>query len=224
LGARGRVVRWTLLATLALAVIIAPFVLLEEPIAHALRRMLQGAEDRPWLSALVIIALLAGDSVLPVPSSIVSTFAGGAFGFAQGAAVIWIGLNLGCLFGYALGASAGRLAAVRVVGVAELERANRLAATIGPVALIVMRAVPVLAEVSVLAAGAASMPRWSFLAATAVANTIAAGVYAATGAAAASTGIFLFAFLGLAGLPAAAWAVWRLWAQRAGSKNESDNP
>lgn len=223
-ASRLRILRWIALATLLLAAIIVPFVTLEAPITEALTRAFGAAGDRPWLSGLIVIGLLAGDVVLPVPSSLVSAFAGGVFGFGAGTLVIWIGLNLGSLFGYALGASAGRLAAVRLVGQDELDRAGRLSDTIGPTALIIMRAVPVLAEASVLAAGAARMPRLPFLAATVVANTGVAAAYAATGATAASTGVFLFIFLGLAGLPAAAWATWRLWEQRVRSNNESKFP
>jgi uncharacterized membrane protein YdjX (TVP38/TMEM64 family) len=158
----------------------------------------------------LIVALLSGDAVLPIPSSILSAFAGGAFGWRTGALVIWSGMTLGALVSYALGASAGRGVAVRIVGKTELERARSLFADVGPAALIVTRAVPVLAEAATLVAGAARMPFWIFLLSTSVANVGVAIAYASIGAAAASSSSFLIAFIGLVSVPALAWAAWRL--------------
>jgi membrane protein DedA with SNARE-associated domain len=194
---------------LVLAAIVIPFLLLEDHLTRWTQAALTGVRGQPWLGAGLIVGLLAGDVVLPVPSSLVSAFAGGAFGWRTGAVVIWTGMSLGCVIGYALGSSAGRVLAVRVVGEAEMVRAHRLFGDIGPAALIVTRAVPVLAEAGALAAGAARMPFWMFLASTSLANAGVAAAYAGVGAAAVSSGSFLVAFLGLASIPAIAWAIWR---------------
>ena len=79
---------------------------------------------------------------------------------------------LGCVVAYALGASAGRVLALPVVGEGELARAQRLFYNIGPAALILTRGVPVLAEAGAMAAGAARMPFWTFMAATSLANAV----------------------------------------------------
>lgn len=213
-GPRRAGLRWLALSLALLAAIIIPFVLLEDRLMGWTSAALDGARDQPWLGAGLIIGLLTGDIVLPVPSSLVSAFAGAAFGWRMGAGVIWIGMTLGCVAGYLLGASAGRVLAVRVVGEGELARARRLFDNIGPAALIITRAVPVLAEAGVLAAGAARMPFGPFLISTTLANAVAAAAYAGVGAAAASSGSFLIAFLGLASIPAVAWTVWTVVARR----------
>lgn len=206
--------RWGALAVLALALILVPFLLFEAQFTAWGAGVLEAARREPAAVAAIVIALLAGDVALPVPSSLVSTFSGSVFGWAAGAAVIWTGMTLGCLASYALGASAGRFLAVRVVGEGELARAQRLFRHAGPAALIVARGAPVLAEASTLAAGAARMPLGSFLLATAVANLGVSVAYAGVGAAALSSGSFLIAFIGLAAIPAAAWGVWRFVAAR----------
>lgn len=206
--------RWGALAVLALALILVPFLLFEAQFTAWGGGVLEGARREPAAVAAIVIALLAGDVVLPVPSSLVSTFSGGVFGWAVGAVVIWVGMMLGCITGYGLGASAGRLLAIKVVGEGEMARAQRLFRHAGPAALIVARAAPVLAEASTLAAGAARMPIGSFLLATAVANLGVSVAYAAVGAAAFSAGSFLIAFMGLAAIPAAAWGAWRFVAAR----------
>lgn len=212
--AKGASWRWLLLIVLLLAAILVPFLLFERPIGAFLGAVFDAARGHPWMGAAVIVGLLAGDVVLPVPSSLVSAFAGAAYSWAAGAAIIWVGMVLGCLVAYGLGSSAGRFLALPVVGEAELARANRLFANAGPAMLIVARAVPVLAEASALAAGAARMPFVPFLAATSVANAGIAVAYAATGAAAASSGSFLIVFIGLAAVPAIGWAVWRVLRHR----------
>lgn len=215
--ARRPALRWAALIVALLAAIVVPFVLLETQITGWLQAALDAVREAPWLGGGLIVALLAGDVVLPVPSSIVSTFAGAAFGWRLAALIIWVGMTLGCVAGYLLGASAGRGVALRVVGGGELARAQRLFASIGPVALIVTRAVPVLAEAGTLAAGAARMPFVPFLASTSVANVGVALAYAGIGATAAQAGSFLVAFLGLAAIPALAWTAWRFIAARRAS-------
>jgi uncharacterized membrane protein YdjX (TVP38/TMEM64 family) len=197
-----------------LAAIIGPFLLFETQISEWLSVVFSAVRDHPWMGASVIVALLAGDAVLPVPSSLVSAFAGAVFNWELGTAIIWCGMCLGCVFAYGLGSSAGRVLAFPIVGEAELARARRLFTDIGPAALIVTRAVPVLAEAGAMAAGAARMPFWPFMISTSVANAGIAVAYAATGAAAAASGSFLIVFTGLATVPAIGWAFWRLIAKR----------
>lgn len=202
--------RWIGLILALLAAIIIPFVLFESQISTGLQAALDAVREAPWLGGGLIVALLTGDVVLPVPSSVISTFAGAAFGWKLAALIIWIGMTLGCVAGYLLGASAGRGVALRVVGAREMARAQRLFENVGPAALIVTRAVPVLAEAGTLAAGAARMAFAPFLVSTAVANLGVALAYAGIGAATVSTGSFLVAFLGLAAIPALAWTAWRV--------------
>ncbi len=205
---------WTALIILLLAVILTPFLMFEGQIETTLGAAFAAMRGHPWIGGGVIVALLAGDAVLPVPSSLVSAFAGAAFDWRLGAAIIWVGMCLGCIFAYALGISAGRFLAVRLVGEGQLRKAKRLFTDAGPAMLIVARAVPVLAEASALAAGATRMPFAPFMIATSVANAGVAIAYAAAGAAAVANGSFLIVFIGLVTVPAVGWTIWRVVIKR----------
>jgi uncharacterized membrane protein YdjX (TVP38/TMEM64 family) len=207
-------VRWTLLALAAAAVLIFPYLALESRLDGWGRALLAAGQAHRLIAAVLIVGLLAGDVLLPVPSSAVNALAGLLFGWVVGAALIWLGLSLGCLLGYALGARGARPLARWMVGDADLERA---VARFGPAAaatLVLTRAVPVLAEAGTLAAGAAGLPLGRYLGVTSLANAGVAIVYAGVGAAALSANSFLLAFLAAAGLPALAWGVWRLAGRR----------
>lgn len=206
--------RWLALAVLVLAAILVPFVLFGDALTQWAASAIAALRQQPWLGAGLIVALLAGDAVLPVPSSLLSTAAGSLFGWQLGWLVIWSGMTLGCVFGYAVGAGASRGLAGRWFALGELERARRRFTDVGPVALIVTRAIPVLAEAATLFAGGARMPFGVFIVATGVANAGVAAAYAGIGAAAASSGSFLVAFIGLVSVPAIVWTGWRLWTRR----------
>lgn len=205
----GRWWGWLLIAVLGLATILVPFVLWEEPITDWVRGALESGSPA-WLAA-VIGGLLAGDVVLPVPSSLVSTSAGYVFGFVAGTALNWLGMTAGCGFGYGLGATAARAATLRIVGQAELERVSRTQSAWGDWSLAALRAVPVLAEASVVYAGIRRMPIGRFAAICALANLGIATAYAAVGVWALSADSFLLAFVGAMALPAAAMGLARLF-------------
>ena len=85
---------------LALAVPTIPFLLLGwwlEPAIESLAR--STAAMQSWQSASVIIFGLAIDIFLPVPSSVLLTFAGQSLGAWQGTLVGWVGLNLSAAIG-----------------------------------------------------------------------------------------------------------------------------
>jgi len=199
---------------LLFVVILTPFIVWAEQVERITALMLAGAHEQPAAIAALIIALLASDIALPIPSSLVSLFAGAAFGWTKGAFIIWMGMNVGAVIGYVLGASAGRALALRIVGGADMARARAMATRIGPAALILARGVPVLAEASVLAAGAARMPLGRFLLATLTANAAVAAAYAYVGGFASASDSFLTVFACLAVVPALAWTLWRLVSSR----------
>jgi uncharacterized membrane protein YdjX (TVP38/TMEM64 family) len=197
-----------------LVFILVPFALFDERIATVAAQALTEARREPAAVIGLIVVLLALDAVLPIPSSVVSTFAGVALGWGWGAAAVWVGATLGGLVGYALGRSAGRGAAMRLVGAVELARAHRLVDRVGPLALILTRAVPVVGEAATLLAGVARMRLLPFLAATGIGNLAVAITYAGIGSVALSSDSFLLAFAGLILVPALGWGLWRAWRLR----------
>jgi uncharacterized membrane protein YdjX (TVP38/TMEM64 family) len=196
---------WAGFCGLLLAAILVPFFLFGEGLEAAARRFLE-AHPPGWQVALVLGGLLAGDIVLPVPSSLVNTAAGALLGFWRGTATAWAGMMVACGLGYQLGARAGEAALRRMVGEAEVARLARLAERHGHWFLLIFRAVPVLAEASVVFAGASRMSRRSFFTVSALANLGVSATYAAVGASAARAGSFLLLFAGMVLLPA--FALW----------------
>jgi uncharacterized membrane protein YdjX (TVP38/TMEM64 family) len=162
------------------------------------------AANRPGI-ALTGAVLLALDIVLPVPSSVVATAVGAAAGPWLGTLANAAGLTAGCAAGLLLGRSGSPLAR-RILGGAQFRRVESGLARYGIVALLICRAVPVLAEASIVAAGAGRAPFWPALAASGVANLVIGAAYAFAGTA--GTGIAAAAAIGLpvlAGLAAWPW-------------------
>jgi uncharacterized membrane protein YdjX (TVP38/TMEM64 family) len=195
------VLRWTLVCLAMLAVILVPFFLVEDRMNDLAGGVLAGRTSR-GVAAAALAALLASDIVLPVPSSILSTAAGGLLGFGPGVLVSWAGMSAACVFGYALARRAGTAGVSRWLGEEDLEHIRTANETWRDGIVILFRPVPVLAEASVFFAGLVKMPFRRFFALTALSNLGISAVYAAVGAAGAELNSFLLAFAGAIAAPA----------------------
>jgi len=195
--------RWTMLIVALVAAVIIPFLLFANRMDSLAASIAEGAAG--WGGAVILAGLLAGDIVLPVPSSMVSAACGVLFGFPLGMALSTAGLTGGCLIGYGLGRilSGERLA--RLVSPTGAERVTAVMDRHGAWALVMLRGVPVLAEVSVVMAGMVRLPVNRFVAATLLSNLGLSAAYAAAGAWAWDGGMAALApFVAAIGLPAAA--------------------
>jgi membrane protein DedA with SNARE-associated domain len=201
--------RWTALWTIILVLVLLPFLLFEEPFTAFGARLAKG-EMHGWMLAAAIGALLALDVFLPVPSSLVSTAAGAVLGFWPGVAVIWVGMMIGAGVGYGVGSVAGP-AGRWLIGQDGLDRARRTFDRHGAWALALCRAVPVLAEASVVFSGIVRTPLLRFIAVMLLANFGIAVAYAAVGAYAMRIESFLLAFFGAIALPGLAMLLGRRW-------------
>jgi uncharacterized membrane protein YdjX (TVP38/TMEM64 family) len=195
--------RWAILAAGVLALILLPFAMAGEKMDEWSVAQLRALGDRPLLVALLVVALLAADVLLPVPSSVVATLAGVTLGFVGGAAATLAGMVAGCVVAYGVGHAVGAPAAERMVGAQGVQGLHALARRHGVWGLAVARPVPVLAEASTLLAGAAAMPFGRFLAVTTASNLGIAAVYAAAGAFAANVQSFLLALAAAVLVPVA---------------------
>jgi uncharacterized membrane protein YdjX (TVP38/TMEM64 family) len=205
--------KWSLLSVGLLLLIIVPFALFEQDLSSFAQRSLD-ARASAWAIAGSLIALLASDILLPIPSSFVATAAGYLLGFWWGSAATWAGLMAGTLVGYFLGLRFGRGLALRLVGESELDRVASSSKQFGDWMIIAFRAVPVLAEASVVFAGLTAMPARRFLLLTGLANLGVAASYGAVGAFAVEANSFLLAFAGSIVLPGAAMLLARLAGRR----------
>ncbi len=169
-----------LLISLALLVPVVPFLVLGDAFEARLQNWVQqdwSQEGRFWL----IVLVLSADIVLPVPSSGVSTYAGGTLGLAGGTAASWLGMTLGATLGFALARALGRPFADRFGG-KDVVRLQRVSARYGDAALVVTRALPILAEACVLLVGAVRLPWRRFLPPVMISNLAISLTYAAFGA------------------------------------------
>jgi uncharacterized membrane protein YdjX (TVP38/TMEM64 family) len=155
--------------------------------------LLFGAQLEAWLEAwrssppatavtvLTVIGLLAGDIVLPVPSSLIITLAGAQLGVVGGTLAAWVGMSLGAVIGFALARRWGPAFAQRLAGPDDLQRVRAVSDTYGPLALVVLRGAPVLAEASVLLLGIHRLTWRRFLPPVLLANLGVAMAYALFG-------------------------------------------
>lgn len=193
------IVRWTLLFLATLAVILIPFFLFGNAVEQWAHQFFQASAARP-LVFLAVVAALAADIFLPIPSSLVSTAAGLLLGFWPGFLANFLGMTLACALGYALGS---RLPAP------DADRMRQAWTRYGDWALILFRSVPVLAEASVFFAGLSRMPLRRFIVLTALSNLAISGVYSATGAFSAEKETFFYAFAGAVILPGLGMLLFR---------------
>lgn len=192
---KSKIFRRFLLLIIILAVILIPFFLFGARIESGFNAFLQSASGHSFATMGVIVALLACDIFLPVPSSIVSTSAGFLLGFFQGFAASWVGMSAGCLIGYGAGRLSRRGIVRHLLGVEEARRLENLNRRFGDWLIVFLRPVPVLAEASVLFAGIGAMPFLRFILFSALSNAGISAVYAAVGAYSSSLNSFLLAFL-----------------------------
>lgn len=205
----GSAIRWIFLVVLVLALVLVPFALLESRILNVVLEFLNSSPGRVVAATAVSLAL-ASDVVLPVPSSLLATASGVLLGLPMGAIATWAGMQAGALVGYYIGSSVGTRAISRFVGSDELELAAESHRRWGGLSLIATRAVPVLAESSVVFAGALRMPLPRFLSLTGASNAAIAAVYAFVGSHALEARAFLFAFAASVIVPGCAMILHRI--------------
>jgi len=168
----------TVSVAVIIAIVLVPFALAGSRVEAWVAQVLVTKGENQRLTAMLIAAALAGDVLLPIPSSLVATAAGYLLGFARGTLAGFAGLMVGSGVGYLF----GRMALPRVGG----EAIRMISGRWGSWAIAITRPIPVLAESATLFAGSCRYPLRRFLAISALSNLWVAGSYAAAGAVSAS--------------------------------------
>lgn len=194
---------WALLAIAILLIILLPFFLFGESVENWTSYFLNSSPPK-LLVGIVIGGLLSVDILAPIPSSIVSTGGGYFLGFILGTLVSLTGMTVSCIIGYYLGAKFGNPISERLVGSQELLKFEKLQKKYGDFVIIISRAVPVLAETSILVAGIGRMPLNRFILIILLSNLGISLAYSAIGAYSANINSFLLAFAAAIVLPAIA--------------------
>lgn len=141
-------------------------------------------ENRNAAAAFLGIGLLAVDVLLPIPSSLIMISNGALFGIWLGTLLSVIGSLCAATVGFLIGRWGGPLVD-RIVVPEERLRTNQLLDEWGWLAILITRPLPLLAETTIVMAGA-SMMGWKTMFLASVAGSIpVALLYAITGATAA---------------------------------------
>ncbi|MFO0914656.1 MAG: VTT domain-containing protein [Pirellulales bacterium] len=165
---------------LCLLVPVVPFVIFGPQLEQTAQAWLEAPHHQSTVAAATV-GLLAADILLPIPSSAVATFAGSQLGWWQGTAWTWLGLTLGSCLGFWLARSWGPDLLARLVSEDDQRRLTGMLSRVGPVALAVTRALPILAEAMVLLAGAGGVSWRAFWWPVALSNLGLALAYAGLG-------------------------------------------
>lgn len=173
-----RPVRIVTACTLLLGAILIPFLLLGEQVELLSAKTLAANRDSIALTGII---LLAADVVMPVPSSIVATTMGALLGSVTGTIVNAFGLTLGCAVGLLVGRGGSSLAR-HILGEPLFADFVDWIDRRGVFAVMLCRAVPVLAEASIIAAGAGRARQWPILIGAGMADIALGAVYAVAGA------------------------------------------
>lgn len=201
-----------LLVAIVLLIPLIPFLLaghvIEPLIESTVANVIDG--DNGWQSAAAIMAGLTVDILLPVPSSVLLTYAGRCFGAVGGAVVGWLGLNLSAALGFYLSRQIGQPMIDRFssrVAVADYQRLDEKA---GSWALVACRPLPILAEASVIFAGLSNLSWRRFWVPVVASNGVIALLYAALGDFASRHQWFAIAVLGSMVVPVVFVVIWHL--------------
>lgn len=204
---------WSKLITGLFLFIFALHFLLDQFLQESFSVALEATQSSALIALLAISALTA-DVILPIPSSVISVSSVLALGSVGGYFAIWLGLCLGCLLGYWLGKTSRTWFIGRLFKEQDIEQAQQFAQRWGLHSLVLLRAVPVLAEASVIVAGMSKLPLRNFILVTAMANAGIALVYALIAAYAQLEASFILAFTASLVLPLGALGVTRFATKR----------
>ena len=195
-----------------LAIVLIPFLIWGEFSEQFIRDVM--AVEHNLKIGAVSALLLALDPFLPVPSSAVSVTSGLLLGMPLAFASCLFGLTVGCLIAYYFGQIFRRTLFDRFYEDDEFRNVSLDLSNYGMFALIALRGVPVLSELSVMAAGFHRYSVTKFFFATLFANTILAGLYTYLGDTATELGsisLFIAVFLCI---PLVALTIRTIWLSR----------
>jgi 3-dehydroquinate synthase len=171
--------------------------------------LLESREKQTGALTLLAIALLACDSVAPIPATLVIMYLAAKAGWVAGIVGGTIGMCAGVLAAAWLGRTAVGRIAPKFFPDAELARLRESLQGRLWLTLACMRSVPVLAETSVIAAAAMGVPVGRIFKATILPNVVVATIYSVAADDSALTAAVTFLLTMVL-----SYAVWRIGAAR----------
>ena len=200
------------LVVFALAVPIVPFLILGWWLEPAIESLAGNTVAlQPWQSTALITFGLAIDIFLPVPSSVLLTFAGQTLGTWKGALVGWMGLNLSAGIGFWTSRRFGPWVTDRFSSSEAIDDVQSLGKWPLWWTLFACRPLPILAEASVVLTGINQVPPIQFWPPVVFANLIIAVAYGCLGASSAKNDWFVTALVIAMLLPVTFIGVRYIW-------------
>ena len=213
------VIRASIVLAIFLAIPIVPFLLLGESFeAEVTAWMKAESATAEQIKFWLIAGVLATDIFLPIPASAVITYAGGVLGFWAATLSAWIGMTVGAFGGFGLAKILGKPFAKRFAEPADLERLEGVAKKFGPVALLITRPLPILAEACVLLMGTTELTWRRFWLPIVTSNLAIAMVYAVCGVGIENQQTLIIATIGSGTVPLLLALAVRRWLLKAGEK------
>ncbi len=201
-----RTVKIVLFVIFVMTLVCLPFAIFGEEFVLPL---LESREKRTGALTLLAIALLACDSVAPIPATLVIMYLAAKAGWVAGIVGGTLGMCLGVLAAAWLGRTAVGRIAPKFFPDAELARLRESLQSRLWLTLACMRSVPVLAETSVIAAAAMGVPVGRIFKATILPNVVVATIYSVAADDSALTAAVTFLLTMVL-----SYAVWRIGAAR----------
>ncbi|WP_299002371.1 VTT domain-containing protein [uncultured Shewanella sp.] len=198
-----------LLTSLTLMVILS-FLFLEKnttEIITSIFQKLQQENQQPYLSMIFLTAILSLNVILPVPDSLASVIATSHFNQFLAPTMICLGLTISAFFGYWLGGSLKKITFQPSPNYQATDKTQRGTHHASIILLILFRAIPVLAELSVITAGIIKLPFKQFIWIMSLSNIGLAIAYYQLGVLASSSHSILFLIIAGAILPGCAIAI-----------------
>ena len=146
-----------------LTTILLPLSLLDSSLEDISKELTIWSGENKIFNSILVISALTADVFLPVPNGLTNTLAGAILGFYLSIPIIWIGLTLGSLVGFAIGKYAAKPFAMKLLSKEDLERSEEISKKFGIGILLIARPAPAFAEISTVAAGLAGMKTITFL-------------------------------------------------------------
>ncbi|TWT58202.1 SNARE associated Golgi protein [Thalassoglobus neptunius] len=184
-----------------------PFLILGESFENEIRSWFEQSWSPPARFGL-IVALLALDIFLPIPSSAVSTYGGAVLGFGWATLASWLGLMLGNLVGFHSAKFVGARFVQRMTDQRDRQVVDQVQERLAIWSVAVTRPLPILAEATILLFGAMRVPFSLILFPLIVANLVIAASYSAIGALAIQYDVTVWVIIGSVVFPVAlTWLV-----------------
>lgn len=177
------------------------------------------AAKQSWLmTSATIFVGLSLDVILPIPSSVLSVWAVVSLGNVSGFFTIWLGMCASCAMAYYIGAGGRASLSKKFFRDEDVEIAKNVSLRYGVWAIILFRALPVLAEASMLVAGMVKMPIRKFLWVSSLANAGIALAYTLVGSVANAKASFALAFFASIAIPLVTMGIFKIYLNTRNSK------